>query len=74
MDGTYVATLVVNNGTNGSEPDSVEIEAEAPPVRSTPEAMELARQVGGDDYMTKPFDSQDLLKRVSVLLEPRSGE
>ena len=43
-------------------------------VRYTPEAMELARQVGGDDYMTKPFDSQELLKRVSALLEPPSGE
>lgn len=43
-------------------------------VRSTPEAVELARQVGGDDYMTKPFDSKELVKRVSALLEPRSGE
>ena len=43
-------------------------------VRSTPEALELAREVGGDDYMTKPFDSPDLLKRVSALLEPLSGK
>ena len=43
-------------------------------VRHNPEAVELARQVGGDDYVTKPFDSQELLKRVSALLEPRIGQ
>ena len=42
-------------------------------VRHTPEAVELARQVGGDDYMTKPFDSKELVERVSALLEARSG-
>ena len=43
-------------------------------VRSNPEAVELARQVGGNDYMTKPFDSKELVERVSALLEPRSCE
>ncbi|MEE9248458.1 MAG: PKD domain-containing protein [Dehalococcoidia bacterium] len=31
VDGTYVATLVVSDGTSDSEPDTVEIEAEAEP-------------------------------------------
>ena len=31
VDGKYMATLVVNDGTSDSEPDSVEIEAEAEP-------------------------------------------
>ena len=30
VDGEYVATLVVNDGTSGSDPDTVEIEAQAP--------------------------------------------
>ncbi|MCH9035763.1 MAG: PKD domain-containing protein [Chloroflexi bacterium] len=37
VDGKYVATLVVNDGTSDSDPDSVEIEAEADP-NEAPEA------------------------------------
>lgn len=36
------------------------------------DSKNLAMECGADDYITKPFDSGDLLKRIAKLLPPAS--
>lgn len=38
-------------------------------VHNTPEAMQLARQVGANDYMIKPFSAEELLQHVVAAIE-----
>jgi DNA-binding response OmpR family regulator len=37
-------------------------------ARSNPEDVQLARQVGADDFIPKPFDPDDLIRRVGRFL------
>ena len=59
-DGEYVATLVVNDGTSDSDPDSVDIEAEAEPnVPPTADAGEDQTVATGDTVQVDGSGSSD---------------
>ena len=42
-------------------------------VRDTPEAMALGKEVGANDYVTKPFNPNHLLERVQAVLQLQPG-
>ena len=59
LEGTYVATLIVNDGEDDSQPDSVTITVELPPPPPEPEpdppptAIIEAYKITGDDQMVE---------------------
>ncbi len=43
-------------------------------VRDDERSRLQAFELGADDYITKPFDMADLVKRISVVVAPDAGE
>ena len=42
-------------------------------ARTQPSDRKLSEEVGADEYMTKPFDPQDLLNRIASWLKMKPG-
>lgn len=63
-NGTDICAVLKQNETTRSVPVMM--------ISAHPNAREICLQAGADDFVSKPFDMQDILSRISHLIQKRS--